>query len=168
MAMLRLEHDPEWVELGGRLINCIHDELMCEVPARNAEKGAECLARCMCDAGDFLPFRLTCDVETTYRWYGLAVKEIESREKPKSLDWDSLTQSNIEWIQCMIVENEYHLPVFKEEDGSKPDGVRAEGINGIVTDELKNAIEHYKSRYKIETDQEFLDHIEKKVIRGIY
>ena len=168
MAMLRLEHDDEWKAIGGRFLVPVHDELICEVPSENAEKGAEVLARCMCEAGDFLPFKLTCDVETTFRWYGLPVEEILSRDVPDDLNWDTLSTSNIEWLQCMIVENEYLLPTFPEADGSKPDGIRAQGVNGIVTDELKAAIEDYKSRYNIEDDKTFIDHIGTKVVTGRY
>lgn len=168
MAMLRLEHDPEWEEVGGRFLLPVHDELICEVPLENAEKGAEVLARCMCEAGDFLPFKLSCDVETTFRWYGLPVKTILEKEKPASLDWDNLSESNIEWLQCMITENEYILPTFPEEDGSKPSGVKARGINGKVTDELKESVDLYMKRYNLSDDQSFLDHIEAKVIRGVY
>ena len=168
MAILKLENDPEWQEIGGRFIVPIHDELLCEVPIENVEKGAEVLARCMCSAGDFLPFALTCDVEKTLRWYGLGYDDIVEREKPKSLDWDSMSISNVEWVQCMITENEYILPAFPEKDGSKPTGVRARGINGKVTDELKAHVEDYMNRYGLTADGEFLDHIEAKVIRGIY
>lgn len=167
MAMLRLEHDQEWKELNGNFLLPVHDELICEVPVENAEKGAEVLARCMCQAGDFLPFKLTCDVDETYRWYGLPVDEIQAREKPEIIDWDEMSQSNIEWLQCMIVENEYILPVFKEPDGSKPKGVKARGVNGRISDELMNAIEDYKKRYNLQTDKEFLDHIEAKVTKGV-
>lgn len=168
MAILNLENDKEWKEIGGRFIIPVHDELICEVPLENAEKGAEVLSRCMCDAGSFFPFGLSCDVETTYRWYGLGIDDVMSREKPTSLDWDEMSISNIEWIQCMLIENEYLLPVFKEEDGSKPSGVRAQGVNGRITDELLAAVEDYKNRYHIENDAMFLDHIEAKVIRGVY
>ena len=122
----------------------------------------------MCDAGNFLPFKLTCDVERTLRWYGLPYDEVISREKPESLDWDNLSTSNVEWLQCMVVENEYILPSFPEEDGSKPSGIRARGINGKVTDELKEAVNSYKSKYDIQGDKEFIDHIEKKVVYGVY
>lgn len=168
MAMLKLEHDDEWNELGGRMISCIHDELMCEVPFENMERGAKALSRCMCEAGDFLPFKLTTDVDVNFRWYGIAVETILSKEKPESLDWDSLSESNVEWLQCMLLENEYVLPVFPEKDGAKPSGVRARGVNGKVTDELKEAVKSYMNRYNITEDIDFINHIEAKVIRGVY
>ena len=166
--MLKLENDPEWQELGGRFEIPVHDELICEVPEENKERGAEVLARCMCEAGDFLPFKLTCDVETTYRWYGISVEDIRSFDKPESLDFENLSESNVKWLQCMIVENEYILPVFKNEDGSKPKGIKAQGVNGIVTNELKQAIINYKNRYNLQDDKSFIDHIERKVTKGIY
>lgn len=166
MAMLRLEHDPEWKEVGGRFLCPVHDELICEVPMENMDKGAEVLARCMCEAGDFLPFKLSCDVEKTFRWYGLGVEDVLSFEKPSSLDYDNLSESNVCWLQCMLVENEYILPVFKEEDGSKPKGIRAQGINGKITEDLKKYVVDYRNRYNIQSDNAFLDHIERKVIYG--
>lgn len=168
MAMLRLEHDKEWKEIGGRFILPVHDELICEIPIKNVKKGEEALARCMESAGDFLPFPLRCDVDTTLRWYGLPFDEIMGKEKPSSLKWSELSTSNIEWIQCMIVENEYILPVLKEPDGSKPKGIRARGVNGVITDELKEAVDSYMKRYGLEDDNSFLDHIEAKVIRGVF
>ena len=164
--MLRLEHDDEWAEVNGRFVCPIHDELLCEVPIDNAEKGAEILARCMCEAGDFLPFKLTTDVDTTLRWYGLPYEAVTGQEKPSSLDWENLSESNIKWLQCMLIENEYILPIFKEADGSKPKGIKARGVNGVLTDELKEAVDDYMKRYKIESDSEFIDHIERKVIKG--
>jgi len=167
MAILRLESDPEWKSIGGRFVVPIHDELLCEVPLENAEKGAEVLARCMCEAGSFFPFKLSCDVETTFRWYGLGIEDVLSKERPESLDWDKLSPSNIEWIQSRLVECEYTLPVLKEADGSKPSGIRARGVNGQLTDDLKAAVKDYKARYNIESDDQFLDHIDTKVVQGV-
>lgn len=168
MAMLRLCNDPEWKEIGGRLLVPVHDELICEVPFENRQRGAEILVRDMCAAGDFLPFGLVCDAEIAFRWYGLAVDDILSYDKPESLDFESLSESNICWLQCMILENEYLLPIIKNEDGSKPIGIKAHGVNGVVTDELKAAIQDYRNRYTLSDDRSFLDHIEKKVIYGEY
>lgn len=168
MAMLRLCNDPEWKEIGGSLILPVHDELICEAPFENREKAAEILTRDMCEAGSFLPFPLKCDAEITFRWYGLAVDDILSYDKPTSLDYDNLTESNICWLQCMILENEYLLPVYKEADGSKPIGIKSHGVNGIVSEELKNYIQDYQNRYNVHSDTEFIAHIEKKVIEGVY
>lgn len=168
MAILRLCNDPEWKAIGGRLLLPVHDELICEVPFENREKGAEILSRDMCEAGNFLPFGLKCDVETTFRWYGLAVEDILSYDKPESLDYESLSESNICWLQCMLCENEYLLPVYKEADGSKPKGIKSHGVNGVVSDEMKSFVEDYKKRYGLTEDKAFLDHIEKKVIDGVY
>ena len=168
MAMLRLENDPEWRSVGGQLICAIHDELLAEVPIEDREKGAEILSRDMCDAGDFLPFRLKCDCETTFRWYGLAVDDIFSYDKPSNLDYDSMTESNICWLQCMLCENEYLLPVYKEADGSKPKCIKSHGVNGIISDEMKSFVSDYMRRYRLTDDLAFLNHIEKKVVNGEY
>ena len=166
MAMLRLENDPEWKAIGGRLLIPVHDELIAEVPFAYRKKGAELLAKNMESAGSFFPFPLTCDVETTFRWYGLAVEDILSFDKPNTLNKDELTESNIKWIQCMICENEYPLPKFNEADGRKPQGIAAEGVNGIWTEELESAIADYRKRYTLHTDAQFIEHIETKVISG--
>lgn len=168
MAMLRLEHDPEWEEVNGRFLLPVHDELICEVPIDDVQKGEEILARCMCEAGNFLPFKLSCDCESSYRWYGLPCSALSGLDKPQTLDWDTLSESNISWIQYMLVENEYSLPTFKEKDGSKPKGIKARGVNGVLTDELKKAVLDYKLRYKVKDDESFIEHIERKVIYGVY
>lgn len=165
MAMLKLVNDPEWQQIGGRLIIPVHDELIVEVPYELREKGAEVLARCMCDAGSFMPFKLTCDVETTFRWYGLGVEDILSFDKPSNLDWDNMTPSNISWIQCMLIENEFILPTYPEPDGSKPIGLHAEGVNGILSDEVKQYLSQYMKQYDLSADT-VLDHIERKVMYG--
>lgn len=166
MAMLKLERDLDWKRIGGRLLIPVHDELICEVPFEHRKEGAEILSRCMCDAGSFFPFTLTCDVEETLRWYGLAVEDILSFDRPESLDWDNLTESNIKWLQCMIYENEYILPVCNNDDGSKPIGIAAEGINGKISDELRAAVNDYINHYNLDTDS-FIDHIEAKTMRGV-
>jgi len=120
----------------------------------------------MTEAGAFFPFPLTCDVETTFKWYGLGVEDVLSFDKPESLDVDKLTESNIKWLQSMIVENEYILPKFNGPDGKKPQGIAAEGVNGKWTEELANAISDYKTRFSINDDSVFLDHIESKVLTG--
>lgn len=167
MAIIKLINDPEWEKIGGRFLTPVHDELIVEVPYEFKDEGAEILSRCMCSAGDFLPFKLTCDCETSYRWYGLSIETLEAHDKPVDLNKDTLTESNIMWLQAMIVECEYLLPVYKNEDGSKPIGDAAFGINGQWSQELEDAINDYKNRYSITDDVKFIEHIEMRVTRGI-
>lgn len=163
MAMLLLENNAEWKKIGGRLVIPVHDELMCEVPIENYEKGAELLSSLMCEAADFLPFDSKCDVEVTYRWYGMSYPC--PYEKPDSLD--NLSQSNIAWLQYMLTECECSFPVVLNEDGSKPRGDAAKGVNGQWSIELEAAINSYKHRYKITDDTEFINHIFNRVHKGV-
>lgn len=167
MAMLRLETDPEWQEIGGRLILPVHDELIVEVPFEHREKGAEILKRSMEQAGSFLPFSISCDIEMTFRWYGLEVDDILSFEAPTSMDFDSMSESNIKWLQSRLFEQGYVMPVFKNEDGSKPIGIAAKGINGKLSDELKSAYVDYIQKYDLTSDEQFIHHIDTLVCTGI-
>lgn len=167
MAMLRLEADVQWKKLHGKFVNPVHDELLAEIPLIYREQGAATLSRCMEEAGSFLPFPISCDVETTFRWYGLPVEDILSFEKPLTLDKDSQTDSSIKWIQSMLAENEYLLPKFNTPDGKKPQGIAAQGVNGVWTEDMEKAIADYKQRYRLVTDEEFIDHIERKVCKGV-
>ena len=161
MAILSLESNPEWKEMGGRLLVPVHDELICEVPIDKWKEGGDLLSKIMCDAGRFLPFPIKCDVTTTLRWYGL---EYPCRyTKPTSLD--NLTEDEVKWVQYMLTELEYQLPVLKDENGDKPRGDAALGVNGIVTDEYISAVEDYQNRYNIHED-EFIEHIYNKVVKG--
>lgn len=162
MAILKLFDNDEWHELGGRLLIPVHDELICEVPIENWEKGGNLLSQIMSDAGNFLPFTISCDVETTQRWYGLEYPCPYT--EPESLD--NLSEDNIKWIQYHLLENEYDLPVYKDENGDKPRGDAAKGVNGIESDELRDAVADYLHRYHITSDR-FLEHIKVKVKSGI-
>jgi len=162
LAILNLCNDPDWLRIGGRLLTPIHDELCCEVPIEHWKEGGEILSRCMIEAASFLPFNMTCDVTTTLRWYGL---EYPCKyPKPESLE--NLSPEEIKWVQYQLYENEYILPVYKDENGEKPRGDAALGVNGIESDEYFAAIEDYKRRYHIESDIQFIEHIEHKVIYG--
>ena len=59
------------------------------------------------------------------------------------------------------------MPVIKNPDGSKPIGVAAKGINGVVTDELKEAYKDYMNKYSLTSDEQFMDHIDSLVTTGI-
>lgn len=162
MAILNVENNEEWKKLGGRLLTPVHDELVCEIPAEYAERGAELLSQLMCEAGNFMPFEIKCDVETTYRWYGLEYPC--PYKKPEDLRDES--EESVKWIQYHLLEMEYPLPVFNEPDGSKPRGNAAKGINGIVSDQYKQDIQDYLRKYKL-SEANFLNHIELKVSEGI-
>lgn len=161
MAILKLEHNQRWHEIGGKFIIPVHDELIAEVPLEHREEGEKLLKESMETAGDFLPFPIYCDVTTTYRWYGLEVDH--DYVKPTTID--TVEPEEVQWIQYMLFENEYQLPVYKEADGSKPRGNAAMGINGRRSDEMDAAIFDYMNRYNISEDQ-FIDHIEYLTIHG--
>lgn len=161
MAILNLCNNKRWQEIGGRLLVPVHDELITEVPAQYAEEGAKILSDCMCGAASFMPFPITCDVETSYRWYGMEYPC--PYPKPESLtDFNSEV---IKWIQYHLVEMEYKLPVYKDENGEKPRGDAAKGVNGVESPEMKAAIEDYiKSRHI--SSEKFIDTIAKEVDMG--
>lgn len=158
MAILNLCNNKRWQEIGGRLLVPVHDELITEVPEQYAKEGAKILSDCMCGAASFMPFPITCDVETSYRWYGMEYPC--PYPKPESLtDYKS---DEIKWIQYHLVEMEYKLPVYKDENGEKPRGDAAKGVNGVESPEMKADIDDYiKSRHI--SSEEFIDYIEKEV-----
>lgn len=161
IAILKVFNSEEWKALGGRVLLPVHDELIAEIPIRNAARGGEILSRLMSEAGSFLPFTISCDVTTTLRWYGLAYPCVY--DKPDELKAPSeLTASEISWIQYHLFELEYALPIHKKE-GVKLEGDAALGVDGEWSDAMDTFILDYINRYHISKDQ-FLDHIEEKVI----
>ena len=163
MAILKLINDKRWQELGGRLLVPVHDELIAEVPLEYAKEAGEVLIECMCEAGSFLPFTISCDLETTERWYGLGLDSITKHAKPSS--FENLSEDNIKWIQCHLCEMEYVLPLFNDKDGNKPRGDAAHGVSGIWSSEMDESIEDYCKRYHVSRDN-FFDNIESRVQRG--
>lgn len=159
IAMLKVFNNKEWNELGARILLPVHDELIAEVPIRNAERAGELLGSLMSEAGSFLPFTINCDVTTTYRWYGLDCPCPYT--KPTSME--NLTEDEIKWVQYQLFECEYTLPVFNDPDGKKPIGDAALGVNGIWTEDMDRFISDYLNRYHI-SKEEFINHIEAKVI----
>lgn len=166
MAILTLCNDPDWKAIGGRLLVPVHDELICEVPFEKREEGAAILKRCMEQAGNFLPFSISCDVEETFRWYGLDVEDILSFDRPKDLNLETWTESNIKWLQCRLFECEYTLPVYKDADGNKPTGIAAKGINGVISPEVESGIKDYMSRYNLTLPDQFFTHLDVRVTQG--
>ena len=162
LAILNLCLDPEWNAIGGRLLTPIHDELLAEVPIDRWKEGGEILSRCMVEAADFLPFPSKCDVTTTLRWYGMEYP----CKYPKPSSLENLSKEEVCWVQYHLFEREYILPVYKDENGDKPRGDAALGVNGVVSEEYKNAIQDYKTRYNIANDAQFIDDIERRVTYG--
>lgn len=165
MAMLRLTNDPDWIRIGGRFLIPVHDELIVEVPFDHRKEGADILKRSMENAGSFLPFPITCDIEETFRWYGLSVEDILSFEKPKDMNTDDWSESNIKWLQCRLIECEYILPLFDNPGGSKPIGLAAHGVNGVWSEDVKEDMIDYMRKHKVTVD-DFLDDIDRRVVSG--
>lgn len=163
LALLNIFNSEEWEQIGGKVLVPVHDEIIVEVPAENAEKGAELLSSMMSDAGNFLPFPINCDVETWYRWSGMDAPC--PYKEPLYFNLDEMVEDEVKWVQYHVVECEYPLPVFKDENGEKPRGDAAKGVNGLVTDELRSIVQDYCHRYSITTD-EFISHIKKRVQEG--
>ena len=162
MAILRLENNEDWKRIGGRLLTSVHDELICEAPIEHAEEASRILSDCMCSAADFLPFPINCDVETTFRWYGLDY--ICNHKKPTDVHTED--PDEIMWIQYHLIESEYILPVFNDENGDKPRGDAAKGVNGKRSPEMEDAIKDYIRRYRID-ESRFIDFIEEFVSTGL-
>lgn len=161
LAILMLESNEEWKELGGRLLIPVHDELLAEVPIENWKRGGEILSQMMCEAANFLPFPSKCDVTTTFRWYGLEYP----CPYPEPQSFDNMTEDEVKWVQYHLCEEEYILPIYPDENGDKPRGDAASGVNGVVSDEYKEDIKHYMNRYNLGTE-DFIPHIKAKVQMG--
>ena len=165
MAMLLLENNKEWKDMGGRLLVPVHDELICEVPIERWKEGGELVSKMMRDAASYLPFDSKCDVTTSLRWYGLEYPC--QYDKPKDIsDIKSLSESEIAWIQYHLIELEYILPIIPNEDGSPLLGDFAVGVNGKYSVELDNLIEDYISTRRITKDR-FIEYIDKEVVIGV-
>ena len=161
LALLKIDANKRWHEIGGRLLIPVHDEIIGEVPMRYWEEGGQILSKMMCDAADFLPFESKCDVTTTLRWYGLDYP----CHYTKPQDLNNMNEDNIKWLQYHLFECEYTLPIYKE-NGEKPRGDAAYGVNGIYSEECKDHIHHYMTKYKLKDDKEFIEHIHNKVYYG--
>lgn len=159
-AILNVTNSEEMQTIGGHLLVPVHDELLVEVPIVNREKGEELLAKLMCDAADFMPFDMKCDVETTLKWYQL---EFPCPYK-KATSLDTTDVEEIKWLQYMLIYMEYLLPVIPDESGEAR-GNAGKGVSGVRTDEMESAIVDYMGRWKVSAD-EFIDHIERKVVLG--
>lgn len=164
LALLLISNNDEWKRLGARVICPVHDEILAEVPIQNAARGGQLLSELMCKAAEFLPFDSKCDVETSFRWYGLSYPC--PYPKPESIDdLSRLSVDEIKWIQYNLFEHEYTLPIYKDENGEKPKGDAAKGVNGVISEELHEAIRSYVRKYGI-TKAQFIQHIDTNTVKG--
>ena len=154
MALIRIANDPRMEEMHAKIIVPVHDEILIVAPQEYAEQAGEVLSEDMQKAGEFMPFPIKCDVETSYRWYGLAYPCPYKR--PESIHTED--PDEVKWIQYCLFEMEYLLPVFKDENGEKPKGDAAKGVNGIITDEMDAAIQDYMTKWKV-TEENFIEDI---------
>ena len=163
LALLNIYESDDWKRLGGRLLVPIHDEILCEFPKENYEEGAKLLSKLMSSAGSFLPFPINCDVEVTTNWYGLEYPC--PYKQPESLD--TVDPDEIKWIQYMLFECEYPLPKHKEMFVEEFRGDIAKGVDGVYSDEIRSMIDDYKSKWRIESDEDFIEMIKTHVIDGV-
>lgn len=161
LALIKVYNDPVLRELGAKMVNVIHDEIMIECPVEHYEECGQRLAKLMCDAAGFLPFPIKCDVEASYRWNGLEYPC--PYKEPTSPD--TVEDQEVRWIQYHLCEVGYELPVYKKENGDKPEGDEAMGVNGRISDKYQDAIRDYCERYHLDSS-EFLNHIRVKVHTG--
>jgi len=163
LAMLKLSSNEEWHRIGGRMLVPVHDEIIAEVPIEYWKRGGELLSGMMCEAANFLPFPSKCDVTTSLRWKGLEYPCTYT--KPKSLT--DLTEDEVKWVQYHLVECEYLLPVYKDENGEKPKGDASVGVNGVISDEYLQCITDCKKELNVESDEDFIAKIENYVVNYI-
>ena len=67
----------------------------------------------------------------------------------------------------MLFECEYSLPKHKEMFGEEFRGDIAKGVDGVYSDEIKDMIEDYRSKWRIESDEDFIEMIKTHVIDGV-
>lgn len=166
-ALLNLQDNGRWSQIGGRTLVPVHDEIICEVPVDFYKEGRDILKESMESAGDFMPFPISCDVETTLRWYGLEFPCPYDKPTSFSLNnLDNMNERELEWIQYHLLECEYQLPTFPDKDGNAPIGNAAKGISGKVSKEMVEAIKDYMAEYQV-SEESFVSHIECLVQKGI-
>ena len=158
MALIRIANDPRMKEMQADIIIPVHDEILIVAPQEYAEQAGEVLSEDMQKAGEFMPFPIKCDIEISYRWYGLSYPCPYKR--PQSIHTED--PDEVKWIQYCLFEMEYLLPVFKDENGEKPKGDAAKGVNGIITDEMDAAIQDYMAKWKV-TEENFIEDIWNRV-----
>ena len=83
---------------------------------------------------------------------------------PKPNTLTDITEDEVKWVQYHLCECEYILPVYKDENGDKPKGDAAVGVNGIVSEEYLQAVELCKQELHATSDEDFIEKVEHYVL----
>ena len=117
MAMLNIFRDKELRDLGFNMLITVHDEIMGECPAENAELVAERLSKVMTDtAKPYMKVPMKCDTYIVSHWYAdemtasLQAEYKKLSEKMSEEDafkklCDNHTELEIENIENVIYHN---------------------------------------------------------------
>lgn len=74
LAMIKIYNNEELRNLGFKMLINVHDEIIGECPAENAERCGELLSGLMIQAAkDIIDMPMKCDVEICKNWYGTSV-----------------------------------------------------------------------------------------------
>lgn len=76
IALLLIDENERFREIGGRVILPIHDEILAQIPIEYAEEGAKILEDCMIASGKEMDMDISVDVEIESRWTGEMTDEL--------------------------------------------------------------------------------------------
>lgn len=126
MAMLNIYRDKELKDLGFHTLITVHDEIMGECPAENAELVSERLSKVMTDtAKPYMKVPMKCDTYVVSHWYA-----------------DEMTASLREEYKKLVEENkEKNISSMSEEKAFK---VLCDNHTELEIENLANAIYHNK------------------------
>ena len=99
LALIKIHNDAELKSLGFKTLITVHDEIIGECPAENAEKAGERLSYVMINcAKDKIEVPMKCDVEISKNWYGTSINYInEYAEDYKNNQLRPIEYYNSEW-----------------------------------------------------------------------
>lgn len=99
LALIKIYNDEELKRLGFKTLITVHDEIIGECPAENAERAGERLSYVMVNcAKDRIEVPMKCDVEISKNWYGTSINYInEYAEDYKNNQLKPIDYYNSEW-----------------------------------------------------------------------
>lgn len=96
-AMIAVHNDPIMKQLDFHILLCIHDEIIGECPAENAEQAGNRLVELMLQAPQpdcMIPFK--CDYDVTTHWYETEYSTMLKAEQEAGQTFDQLCQKHLE------------------------------------------------------------------------